>query len=179
MVLEAITNAVSILSVNLIAALVILLLGIVIGRFVGKLIRRVLKEVEINKILKEEAGVKVPLEEVVSSIAKYLIYLIAVIFALDQIGLTTTILNIILGVFLLIIVVFIILAFKDFIPNLMSGLFIHQKRGLKDGDKIKVDGIEGKIEHISIIETRIKTKNGDIIFIPNSMLTKQKVIKKK
>ena len=115
----------------------------------------------------------------VSSLAKYLIYFIAVIFALDQIGLTTTVLNIILGVFLLIIVVFIILAFKDFIPNLISGLFIHQKRGLKDGDKINMDGINGIIEHISIIETRIKTKNGDIIFVPNSMLTKHKVIKKK
>jgi len=179
MVLEAITSKVSTLSVNLIGALVILLLGIVIGRFIGKLIKKVLKEVEINKILKEEAGVKVPIEEVVSSLAKYLIYFIAVIFALDQIGLTTTVLNIILGVFLLIIVVFIILAFKDFIPNLISGLFIHQKRGLKDGDKINMDGINGIIEHISIIETRIKTKNGDIIFVPNSMLTKHKVIKKK
>ena len=177
--LEAITSKVSTLSVNLIGALVILLLGIVIGRFIGKLIKKVLKEVEINKILKEEAGVKVPIEEVVSSLAKYLIYFIAVIFALDQIGLTTTVLNIILGVFLLIIVVFIILAFKDFIPNLISGLFIHQKRGLKDGDKINMDGINGIIEHISIIETRIKTKNGDIIFVPNSMLTKHKVIKKK
>ena len=179
MVLESITSKVSTLSVNLIGALVILLLGIVIGRFIGKLIKKVLKEVEINKILKEEAGVKVPIEEVVSSLAKYLIYFIAVIFALDQIGLTTTVLNIILGVFLLIIVVFIILAFKDFIPNLISGLFIHQKRGLKDGDKISMDGINGIIEHISIIETRIKTKNGDIIFVPNSMLTKHKVIKKK
>ena len=29
-----------------------------------------------------------------------------------------------------------------------------------------------------IIETRIKTKNGDTIFIPNSMLTKQRLVKK-
>ena len=178
MVLENLTSKVSTLSINLIAAIVILLLGIVIGRFIGKLIQKVLSEVEINKILKEEAGVKVPLEEIIASIFKYLIYFVTVIFALDQIGLTTTVLNIILGLFLAIIVVFVILAFKDFIPNLVSGLFIHQRRGLKDGDKIQVDGIEGIIEHISIIETRIKTKNGYTIFIPNSMLTKQRLVKK-
>lgn len=179
MIFENITGKVSLVSLNLIAALVILLLGIVIGRFVSKLIQRVLKEVEINKILKEEAGVKIPVEQVIASAVKYLIYFVAVIVALDQIGLTTPILNLILIVFLVIIIIFIILAFKDFIPNLMSGLFIHQRRGLNKGDRIKFNGISGTIEDISIIETKIRTKNGDIIFIPNSLLTKEKIIKKK
>jgi len=163
---------------KLIAAIVILLIGVFVGRFVGNLLKKLLNELNTDKILKEEAGVKVPIEDLFGNALKYLIYFAAIIMALNQLGLATTILYIILIVILIVIIILIILAFKDFIPNVTAGFFIHQKRNLKEGDKIKVGDVEGEILHINLVETKIKNKNGDVVFIPNSMLMKDKVKKK-
>ena len=72
-----------------------------------------------------------------------------------------------------------ILAIKDFIPNLISGLMLHQKRNLKPGDRIIINNVEGEIINVTLIETKIRTRSGDIVYIPNSILTKNVVIKKK
>ena len=72
-----------------------------------------------------------------------------------------------------------ILAVKDFIPNFVAGLTLYQKRNIKPGEKILVNNIEGEILNISLLETKVRTRNGDIVYIPNSILTKHVVIKKK
>jgi len=161
-----------------IVAIVILLIGFVIARIIGKLVQRVLHEVELNNILKK-AGVKFDLEDVISHLVIYFIYFITVIWALNALGLTTTILNMISAAFLILIIISILLAVKDFVPNLIAGFFIYQKNLIKKGDKIKVGDLTGKVEKISLVETEIKTSSGDIIHIPNSTLTKKEIIIKK
>ena len=165
--------------IKLIAAIVIILIGFITARVLSKLTRKALHELETDKILKEQAGVKVPLEEFFASLVKYLTYFVAVIFALNQLGLTTVVLQIILFVALAILVGFIILAFKDFIPNITAGFFMHLKRMINEGDYIKFKEIEGKVIHVGLVETKIETKNKDIVYIPNSILTKNEVIVKK
>ena len=179
MVLEKITSYISSSIINLIGAILIVLIGVIIGKFFDKVIRRVLSEFDTNRILKEEAGVKIPFEEFTGSLIRYVIYFAAVIMALNQIGITTIALNIILGLILFLIIMLIVLAFKDFIPNLISGLFLHQKRNIKEGDKIRVDNIEGKVIHINLVETKVETKKGDVVYIPNSLLTKKEVTRLK
>lgn len=164
--------------IKLIAAIAVLLIGLIAARIISGIVKKVLFELELNRILKEQAGVKIPVEEFISSITKYLIYFIAVIWALAELGLQTIILYIILAIFLVIIVSFIVLAFKDFIPNITAGFFIHQKNIIKKGDLIKVKDIEGRVMSISLVETTIKI-NGDTVYIPNSVLTKNEIIKKK
>lgn len=165
--------------VRLIAAVIILLIGFVVARLSSRLTKRILNELETNKILKEQAGVKMQVEEFISSIVKYIIYLIAVIIALNQLGLTTKILYLILVIILVILVGFIILAFKDFIPNVVAGFIIYQRDKIKAGDTIRVKDIEGKVIHVDLVETRIKTKKNDIVYIPNSILNKNEVVKLK
>jgi len=165
--------------VNLVAAIVILLLGLIVANIAKKLLKKLLHELEVDKILKEQVGIKVPLEEILSTIAKYLVYFIALIMALAQLGLEAVILYIILIGILLILLIFIILAFKDFIPNFSAGFFIHQKNMIKKDDFIKINGAEGTVVNVGLIETEIQTKSKDIIYIPNSILTKNRLIKKK
>ncbi|MBU4502040.1 MAG: mechanosensitive ion channel [Nanoarchaeota archaeon] len=163
--------------IKLIAAIAVLLIGLIAARIISKLITKILSELEVNRILKEQAGVKIPIEEFVSSLVKYLIYFIAIIWALTELGLQTVILYIILAIVLVILVSFIVLAFKDFIPNITAGFFLHQKNIIKKGDIIKVKDIEGQVMDISLVETTIKSK-GDMIYVPNSVLTKNEIIKK-
>ena len=176
---EAFSSRLSDLTLNLIAGLVILLVGLVVGRFLGNLTRKVLHELELDRLLREQTRFKIPLEQLLGSLVKFVVYFIAIIFSLDQLGLQTAILNIILTIILIVMVVFMILAVKDFIPNLVSGLILHQKRNIKPGEKIEVNDIEGEVINITLIETKIRTKSGDIVYIPNSILTKNVVIKKK
>jgi len=165
--------------VNLVAAVIILLIGLVVATILSKLLKKLLHEIEVDKILKEQVGIKVPLEEILSTITKYLVYFIAIIMALAQLGLEAVILYIILIAIFVILLIFIILAFKDFIPNFSAGFFIHQKSMIKKGDYIKINGAEGKVINVGIIETEIQTKTKDRIYIPNSILTKNRLIKKK
>jgi small conductance mechanosensitive channel len=159
-----------------IVAIIILIIGFVFGRIAGRLLQKVFHEIELNTILKKATGIKIALEEVISKIVTYFIYFIAIIWALNELGLTTTILTMVSGAALVLILVSMLLVIKDFIPNAFAGFLIHRRRQIKIGDKIKTDGIEGKITRISLVETEIKTKQGDIIYIPNSLLTKRQLI---
>lgn len=163
---------------KLIVATAIILIGLIAARIISRVIKKILNELELNKLLKEKADINMPMEEFISSLTKYIIYLIAVIWALSELGLQKIILYIIISILLLILVSFIVLAFKDFIPNITAGFFIHQKKIIKIGDLIKVKDIEGEVINISMVETTIKAK-GDTIYIPNSLLTKNEIIKKK
>ena len=164
---------------KLVAAIAILLIGILFARFLSKLTNKILKEVKLNDILKEEFGVKLPLEEFFSRIVEYIIYFITIIMALNQLGLTTIILYIILVVVLVIIIILIVLAFKDFMPNLTAGFYINRSKNIKKGDNVEVNTVKGKILDINLVETKIKTKEGDEILVPNSFLLKSEILKKK
>ena len=81
-------------------------------------------------------------------------------------------LYIILGVILLFIVAFIILAIKDFIPNVISGFVIQHRKLLEKGERVKIGDIEGKVEKISLTEVQIRSGE-EVIVIPNSILSKE------
>jgi len=172
--LEGLSN----ITVKVIAALVILLFGIVMANILAKLLKKLLHSFEINSVL-AGSGFKFPLEEFVSSIVKYVIYFASIIWALTELGLATTILQIILVVILIIMIIFIILAFKDIIPNIAAGFFMHSKGLYKKGDHIAIGSVEGKIIELDIMETKIKSKEGDIVVVPNSVLMKSEIRVKK
>lgn len=181
---SVITDSISILPkllsgifTKLVVAVIIVLIGLVAGKLLGKLIHKLLHEVELNKLIKKSAGIKISAEEIISSFVTYFIYFIFIVMALNQLGLTTVVLHMISGAILLLIIISIMLSIKDFMPNMFAGFFIHQKGFIKEGDIIKVDNTTGKVIHINLVETKIETKQGDIVYIPNSLLTKKTVVK--
>jgi small conductance mechanosensitive channel len=164
--------------IKLVIAVIILLVGFIIGRIVGKLIYRVLHEFELNKVL-EKAGIKVNLEDAIKHFVTYLIYFIAIIWALSELGLSTLVLNIIFAAVIVVIIVAILLGIKDFIPNAFAGFSITKKGIIREGDRIKINGLEGKVKKINLAETEVETKSKDIIIVPNSNLKKQSVLVRK
>lgn len=160
-------------------ALLIILIGFIIGRLLGKVVQRVLHELEINRIMKKAAKLSFSLEKAIANFVKYFIYFIAIIMALNQIGIATTILYMLAGAIIIIVILSVFLGVKDFIPNFFAGMVIHRKKFINVGDTIRVKGLTGKVIHINLVETRIQTENGDIIYVPNSNLTNEEVIKVK
>jgi len=149
-----------------------------IANVLSNILRKVLKEAEINKILAKQFKIKISVENYLVNIFKYLIYFAAAITVLNQLGIPTFILRIIFLVIVIIVIVFIVLAFKDWIPNLVSGFYIYKTQKIKTGDTIIMNGLTGKVKRINLIETKIITKNNEVIFIPNSNITKYEIVKK-
>ena len=164
---------------KMVVAVIILLIGLVVGKIIGKIVKRLLHSIEFNQVVKRATGIKISLEEGISVFVTYFIYFLFIIMALNHLGLTTVVLHMISGAILIIIIISILLSIKDFMPNMFSGLFIHRKRFINKGDVIRVENTEGEVVHINLVETKIKTDKGDIVYLPNSFLTKNKVIKVK
>jgi small-conductance mechanosensitive channel len=177
--LETLTNVISTLSNKFAVALIILFIGLILGKLCGKLLQKLLREVDLDHTLQDALHIRFPLTEIVSSSLTYLIYFIALVIALDTLGVVTHVLSIVSIGLIIIVILFIFLGVKDFIPNAVAGLFVHRKKFISPGDIISVDEIQGEVVYINLIETRIKTANGDLIYIPNAHLTKHKVRKMK
>ncbi len=162
-----------------VVAIVILLVGLIIGKILGRLLQKALSELEIDKIIKKATGMRIQLEELSSHGLSYLIYFIAVIMALKQVGIASEILNLMAIGLTVVILLSIFLGVKDFVPNAVAGVMIHHKKIVKEGDKVKVLDIAGKIEDIGLVDTKVRTKSGDIIHVPNSLFIKNIVEVKK
>ncbi|MBS3167548.1 mechanosensitive ion channel [Candidatus Woesearchaeota archaeon] len=165
--------------INIIGAFLILILGAIIAEVLSNILKKFIKGSGITNALEKQLKLKIPIEKYTASILKYIIYFATIIIALSRLGIPTKTLKIILIVIVILIIIFIILAFKDWLPNLISGIYLIKTKKLKPKDIIKINDIEGKVISIKLLETQIETNNKEIIFIPNSNLTKYKVIKKK
>ena len=106
-------------------------------------------------------------------IGKYVIYLLAILLAIRSIGFDVT--PILLGSSALFVGLGFGLqdAFKDFI----SGLILLFEGDMVIGDVIEFEnGILGKVREIKLRTSKIKTRDGIVIFVPNSQLTNNRVI---
>lgn len=163
---------------NIITAIIILLIGFIIAKLIGRLVQRVLHEAELDSLLKK-AGAKVSFEVALSHIAEYFVYFITIIFALNQLGITTFVLYLIAFAAVAVLIVSVFLGMKDFVPNFMAGLYIYRKELIKEGKNVKINGVSGKVVKLNLLDARIKTRKGDLIYMPNSVIIKSKITQKK
>ena len=158
---------------KLLTAGIIIFIGLIVGRVIGKLVRKTIKRLEINKLLKR-ASIKFDAEEFSENVSKWIIYIITIFVALNELGIGTIVLTIVLIAMIIIVIILLLLSLKDMIPNIAAGFYIHSKKELKKGDVVKVGNIKGKIEYINLIQIRIRDSKGNIIVIPSSALTQDK-----
>ncbi|MBW2968432.1 mechanosensitive ion channel family protein [Candidatus Woesearchaeota archaeon] len=158
-----------------IVAIVMLLLGFIIGKILGRLVYKFLHSFDLNDNFTKLTRVTLKIEEIAETFTTYFIYFVTIVLVLQQIGLVSTILHMIAAGIIILIILSTFLGIKDFIPNAIAGFLIQGRKAFKVGQKIKVKGMTGVIIEINLLETKIETKNGDIIFIPNSVLSKTEV----
>ena len=106
-------------------------------------------------------------------IGKYVIFLLAILLCIRSIGFNIT--PILFGSSALFIGLGFGLqdAFKDFI----SGLILLFEGDMVIGDIIQFeDGVLGSVKEIKLRTSKVKTRDGIIIFVPNSQLTNNRVI---
>jgi small-conductance mechanosensitive channel len=169
-----ITSTIGSIFSKLVISILTLLIGFTLGRLLGKLVQRMLSEAGFNEIVARSTKIHIAADSFVGSVITYCFYLVFIVASLNQLGVGTIFFNVLSGAVVLIITISLFLTIKDFFPNVLSWLFVIRKRRLKPGDHIETDGIAGKVTSISLMDTCIMTSGGDMLYIPNTLLAKQR-----
>ncbi|UCD04478.1 MAG: mechanosensitive ion channel [Candidatus Woesearchaeota archaeon] len=136
--------------------IIIILAGLIIGRILGKVTKKLLFDFKFKS--------KVKIHRIGENVVKYIIYILAVIFAIRNLGIEDTVLSIIIVFGVSIFLLLLSLNLLDFIFNFTSYFYV--KKTFKKGDKIELEKISGVIKKISLTRTEIKLKD-DILIVPN------------
>ena len=143
-------------SVNIVAALVILVAGYIIAGFARGLVRNLFAKRNIDATIGGFVG----------NIAHVAIMAFVVITALGQLGVDTKSFAAIIAAAGLAIG----LALQGGLSNFAAGFLIIVFRPFKAGDMISGAGIEGKVEEVQVFSTSLNTVDNKRIIVPNSAL---------
>jgi len=143
------------ISRNIASAFIIVFAGFVLAKLLGKLTKRILAEAELNRILKK-TGFK-PISNKIAKTTEYLIYALTILFALQQLKITTIVLGILLTITISVIIFSIILTCKDFLPNYFAGFTVKKKLAKKIGKHITIGNVKGTLQHIEIVGSTIQS----------------------
>lgn len=161
---------------KIITSLIIILAGFALGILIDKALLRLFKELQLNQLI-GRIFIAVNLERWLSTFSSYFIYLGTIIIFLNYLDIELAALYLILGgIFLLLLLTFIVWL-KDILPNYSGWLLLKEKGNLAMGSFLEIgetDGVSGTIEKTGWLETKIKTKKGDILYIPNSLFLNSK-----
>lgn len=142
---------------RLLAAIGILIAGIVISGWVARILRNVmLRAPHLNPALKP----------ILISVARYAIVAVTAIATLDQLGFQTSSLLAMLGA----AGIAIGLALQGTLSNIAAGIMLLWLRPFQIGDFIEVSGQGGAVEEIGLFGCKLRTFDGMFLFLPNSSI---------
>jgi len=98
-------------------------------------------------------------------------YLILLTFCINILGFSGLTSKLIAGAGLTAFVI--AFALKGIGENFLSGIILVFNRPFRTDDIIEIDGIQGRVLHISLHETIIKTADGRDVYIPNADILKK------
>ena len=142
------------ISLNLISAVFIFVLGMIIGRWVQKRIRQ----------SKVGAHLDATLKPVVASAFFYVIISMTIYAVLIKLGVPPSSLIAIFGAAGLAIG----LSLKDTLSNIASGIFLLMLRPIKVGEFVDLPNTSGTIMEIGLFATTLRTAEGLFQYVPNS-----------
>lgn len=174
--IELAIDAVSDVFTNAVLAMLTLLLGLILGKLIGKILLLILHEFDTDNFLRETIGLELPVEQMVGSMTAYAIYVLFAIFALNILGIAPQVVSVLAGIASIIVLVYMVLGLRDFVPNAFAGITLYRRAQVRKGEKITAQEITGIVRHQTITETRIVTEDGDVISIPNTLLVRHPVI---
>jgi small conductance mechanosensitive channel len=154
--LDKLQDLATVYGLQLLAALLILLIGRWVAGAVRKLVQRVMSARQVE-------GTVVSF---VSNLAYMAILTFVLLAAISKLGVQTTSFVAVIGAAGLAIG----LAFQSSLSNFASGFLLVIFRPFKKGDFIEGAGTAGIVEEVQIFTTRLVTPDNKLIIIPNSKL---------
>ena len=141
---------------NLLAALAIYFIGRWVATRVVTLMKAALTRAKIDKTLVSFLG----------NVANIGLLILVIIAALGKLGIPTTSVTALIGGAGLAVA----LSLKDQLSNFAAGALIILFRPFKVGDFIRVNGFEGIVREIKMVQTSLSTPDNEEVVLPNSVV---------
>jgi small conductance mechanosensitive channel len=144
-------------TISLLAAVAILVVGWYLARLSARAIRQ---------LLPLAYGVDKNFAPLLSQAARYGIFVLALVAALNLLGVSSTSIIAVLGAAGLAIA----LALQSTLANIAAGIMLIWLRPIAIGEFIQGDGVAGVVVEIGLFGTRLRSSSGLYIFTPNQKL---------
>lgn len=138
---------------KLLAAIVIMIAGVIVGGWAERWVLRGLRRFELEP----------PLRDLVSRVTRGLVLLLFAVMALQNLGVQLLPLVAGLGV----AGAGVALAMQGVLGNMVAGLSIILTKPFRVGQYIQVTGVEGRVEHVSLFNTILLHVDRSTVVIPN------------
>lgn len=162
---------------TIVLAILIFFIGLIIGRIAGRLVERFFASFEIDKITQKK-GLSFSVQKIAAFITSYAIYSIFLVLALNQIGITDTLLTILIIAILSLIAITLLVWLKESIPNFLALNKVQKKNLVHVGEHISIKGVKGEVVKVGATQVTVKTVAADIVHIPHSVIVEEKKLKK-
>ncbi|RJX27539.1 MAG: mechanosensitive ion channel family protein [Desulfurivibrio sp.] len=160
--LRSIQELIAISSINVLAALVIFM--------IGKWGARVLQH--LSEKLMTKSKVEPTLVKFVGHLIYVALFIFVILAALGQLGIQTTSLIAVLGAAGLAVG----LALQGSLSNFAAGVLLILFRPFKKGDYIETAGTAGTVEEIQIFTTMLVTPDNKMIIVPNGKIISDNIV---
>lgn len=147
---------------NLVAALAIFFVGRWIASRLVILMKAALTRAKVDRTLVSFLG----------NVANVGLLILIIIAALGKLGIPTTSVTALIGGAGLAVA----LSLKDQMSNFAAGALIILFRPFKVGDYIKVNGFEGTVSEIKMVQTALSTPDNEEIILPNSVVMSNSIV---
>lgn len=158
--------------VKAVGTFLILLAAFIAGRIAHLILRKVLKELALDKHMRATTGYRLSLERQISGLLETLVYIAGIIIAASHLNILGIVLLVIGGVLALFILATIVLGFKDDLPNLLATVTLKYRKAFKAGDHIAIRNVKGAVRKIGLFTTQVDEKE-DLLRIPNRLFLKE------
>ncbi|EMO6900795.1 small-conductance mechanosensitive channel MscS [Pluralibacter gergoviae] len=149
-------------AVNIVAAIAIIIVGMIVARVVSNTVNRVMVGRKIDATV----------ADFLSAMLRYAIIAFTLIAALGRVGVQTASIIAVLGAAGLAVG----LALQGSLSNLAAGVLLVMFRPFRAGEYVDLGGVAGTVLHVQIFSTTMRTVDGKIVVIPNGKIIADNII---
>ncbi|MFJ2601574.1 small-conductance mechanosensitive channel MscS [Pantoea agglomerans] len=148
--------------VNIVAAIAIIIIGMIIARIISNAVNRLLRARHIDATV----------ADFLSALVRYGVIAFTVIAALGRIGVQTASVIAVLGAAGLAVG----LALQGSLSNLAAGVLLVTFRPFRTGEFVDLGGVMGTVLHVQIFSTTLRTADGKIVVVPNGKIISGNIV---
>ncbi|WP_054177475.1 small-conductance mechanosensitive channel MscS [Trabulsiella odontotermitis] len=149
-------------AVNIVAALAIIIVGMIAARIISNTVNRLMVSRKIDATV----------ADFLSALARYAIIAFTLIAALGRVGVQTASVIAVLGAAGLAVG----LALQGSLSNLAAGVLLVMFRPFRAGEYVDLGGVAGTVLNVQIFSTTMRTVDGKIVVIPNGKIIAGNII---
>lgn len=149
-------------AVNIVAAIAIIIVGLIIARTVAGAANRVMRARHIDSTV----------ADFLSALVRYAIIAFTLIAALGRVGVQTASVIAVLGAAGLAVG----LALQGSLSNLAAGVLLVTFRPFRTGEYVDLGGVAGTVLNVQIFSTTLRTVDGKIVVVPNGKIIAGNII---